>query len=218
VTEPELWKRPVSYGAVGGTQADDLLTFPPAGYKAAERRVRLGFGEARWTYAWTSTLSWAIQRSSGFTVERSDTPPHVSELTYTPVGFDEYGTPIQPASIDETAAIVGPDGTPFVRPGDSVDLRSSVGPLKIHAPVRVVYVIDEPNRKGFAYGTLAGHPVSGEEAWIVDRTPDGSVWLTIRSFSRPSRWYSRLGQPATRLMQRMYTRRYERALAGPIAE
>ena len=33
---------------------------------------------------------------------------------------------------------------------------------------------------------LDGHPESGEESWVVDQTEDGSVWLSIRVFSRPS--------------------------------
>jgi uncharacterized protein (UPF0548 family) len=30
-------------------------------------------------------------------------------------------------------------------------------------PCRVVYVVDEPRRAGFAYGTLPGHPEIGGE-------------------------------------------------------
>ena len=83
-------------------------------------------------------------------------------------------------------------------------------------PVRVVYVVDEPLRKGFAYGTLPGHPETGEEAFIVEYRDDDSVWLTIRAFSRPSSWIFWVGYPIVRLMQEIYTSRYERALSGPI--
>ncbi|SIP67631.1 hypothetical protein BN9982_740001 [Mycobacterium tuberculosis] len=38
-----------------------------------------------------------------------------------------------------------------------------VGIAFLRAPCRVVYVIDEPDVRGFGYGTLPGHPVSGEE-------------------------------------------------------
>ena len=219
-----LWERPVSYGAVGATQAADLMSFPPRGFRPIERRVRLGFGEPRWNYAWTSALSWAIQRSSGFDVKRSETPGAVTDRTYTPVGFDDSGTAIDPADLQQgetpspVAPAVGPDGSPLMVPGDTANLIFSFGPIKINAPVRVVYVIDEPNRKGFAYGTLLGHPESGEECWIIERAEDGSVWMTIRAFSRPSRWYWWLGYPFLRIMQTVYTKRYERALAGPITE
>ena len=214
---PALWERPVSYAAVGATQADDLLQYPPAGFRPLVRRVRLGHGDERWDYAWTQLFTWGVQRLSGMRVDVSDTPGEVTELTYTPVGFDDAGNPVAPATIDEAGdALFGPDGTPFLRPGDTANLVIPFGPFKVGAPVRVVYVIDRPARKGFGYGTLPGHPESGEEAWILDRSEDGSVWMTIMAFSRPSTpgWW--LVYPVLRIVQEIMTRRYERALAGPL--
>ncbi|BDZ50930.1 hypothetical protein GCM10025867_31710 [Frondihabitans sucicola] len=80
--------------------------------------------------------------------------------------------------------------------------------------MRVVYVIDEPTRKGFAYGTLEGHPESGEESWVIDQTDDGSVWLTVRAFSRPANWKWRLVSPFLRAQQNKFTQRYLRVLVG----
>ena len=54
-------------------------------------------------------------------------------------------------------------------------VRLGVGPLALRAPLRVVYVVDEPARAGFAYGTLPGHPESGEELFLVERTAEGVV-------------------------------------------
>ncbi|MEU9190577.1 DUF1990 domain-containing protein [Streptomyces sp. NPDC048484] len=93
---------------------------------------------------------------------------------------------------------------PHAAPG--VDVTVGLGPL-IQAPCRVVWTLDEPRRAGWAYGTLPGHPESGEEAFIVDRTGDGTVWLTITAFSRPAKWYARAGGPATRGLQHAYARR-----------
>jgi hypothetical protein len=47
--------------------------------------------------------------------------------------------------------------------GTSLTLRRWFGPVRITARTQVVYVVDEPARRGFAYGTLPGHPESGEE-------------------------------------------------------
>ena len=217
MTRLELWERPVSYGAVGATQAADLLRYPPAGFRPIERRVRIGHGDERWEYAWTQLFTWGVQRLSGMRVDVSDTPGEVTALTYTPVGFDAVGTPVVPATIDETGdALFGPDGTAFLRPGDTANLLIPFGPFGIGAPVRVVYVIDEPDRKGFAYGTLPGHPESGEESWVLTRADDGSVWMSIRAFSRPAtkRWW--VVYPVLRIVQEVFTRRYERALAGAL--
>lgn len=101
-----------------------------------------------------------------------------------------------------------------VRDGADYWLVAAVGPLRIREPARVVAVVDRPDRCGFAYGTLEGHPVAGEEAFVLHRGDDGVVRLTLRSVtaSGPGRW--RLAFPAVLLAQRSYRRRYARALTG----
>ncbi|BBX93075.1 DUF1990 domain-containing protein [Mycolicibacterium boenickei] len=87
------------------------------------------------------------------------------------------------------------------------ELIVRLGPVP--APCRVVYVLDEPDRRGFAYGTLAGHPESGEELFSVRYDPaTDEVHAEVVAFSRPATWWSRLGGPVTRLLQRVVTRRY----------
>ncbi len=87
-----------------------------------------------------------------------------------------------------------------------------VGPLRLAAPCRVVYVLDEPSRVGFGYGTLPGHPESGEESFVVELRPDDSVVLVVQAFSRHAAWFTRLAGPVGRLGQRLITERYLRAL------
>jgi uncharacterized protein (UPF0548 family) len=211
----QLWQVPVTYAAVGATQAEDLLQHPPKGYRPIERRVRVGYGAERWEYAWLQTMSWGIQRRAGFRVRPLDSPAEVSEGTYVPVSFDQAGTPIEPASAREAGEVTfAASGMPLIQPGDTALLRWLFWPARI--PARVVYVIDEPDRKGFAYGTLPGHPERGEEAFVVERRADDSVWLVIRAFSRPSNAFFWVTYPALRMMQAIFTARYERALLGPI--
>jgi uncharacterized protein (UPF0548 family) len=64
-------------------------------------------------------------------------------------------------------------------------LGLGLGPLRLQAPCRVMYAVDEPRRRGFAYGTLAGHPESGEEAFMIEHHDDDSVSFRITAFSRP---------------------------------
>jgi uncharacterized protein (UPF0548 family) len=120
------------------------------------------------------------------------------------------------ALLADREQVFASDGTPMLAAGDTVLLRIPLGPARFTAPARVVYVVSEPNRVGFAYGTLPGHPEDGEEAFVVDRKDDGSVWITITAFSRPSsrRWWA--VYPVLRVVQEYYTRRYLRALAVPI--
>ena len=211
------WDQVVTYGAVGGTKAADLMAFPPAGFRPVEQRTRIGHGDARWQHAWQSTMTWGIQRGSGIQVRLHDSPAEVTEGTYTPVAFDDAGEPIaSPLASESDEIVYGAEGHPFIAPGDTAVLVVPLWLFGIRAPCRVIYVIDEPNRKGFAYGTLPGHPESGEEAFIVDQTDDGSVWLTIRSLSRPSGWQWWAVYPVLRIAQAIFTRRYFRALSGPL--
>ncbi len=101
-----------------------------------------------------------------------------------------------------------------VRAGADYWLVAAVGPLRIREPARVVAVVDRPDRCGFAYGTLEGHPVSGEEAFVLHRGDDGVVRLTLRSVTAPGSGRWRLAFPAVLVAQRWYRRRYARALTG----
>jgi len=75
---------------------------------------------------------------------------------------------------------------------------------------RIVYSINENQngneRFGFAYGTLPDHVERGEERFIVERQPDGSVWYDILAFSRPKHPLVRLGFPIARLLQKRLVR------------
>ena len=86
-----------------------------------------------------------------------------------------------------------------------------LGPVR--APCRVVYVVDDPDRRGFAYGTLPGHAESGEERFVVRYDPaTDEVYADVTAFSRHATWWSRLGSPVTSVIQRVVTERYLRAL------
>jgi uncharacterized protein (UPF0548 family) len=80
------------------------------------------------------------------------------------------------------------------------------------APCRIVEVVDEPDRLGFAYGTLPGHPEQGEEAFMVSISADKSVRFDVWAFSRPGDTIVRLSGPIGRGIQRIGTNGYLRAL------
>ena len=83
----------------------------------------------------------------------------------------------------------------------------------LQAPCRVVYVIDEPDIRGFAYGTLPGHPESGEERFAVRYDPKTSaVFAEVTAFSRPGAWWSKAGGPFVVTAQRVIAKRYLRAV------
>jgi uncharacterized protein (UPF0548 family) len=95
--------------------------------------------------------------------------------------------------------------------GVEITGRFGLGPLSLPLPCRVVWVCRDEETIGYGYGTLAGHPETGEEAFVVSRDETGDVWLEIRAFSRPQRWFVRLAGPAGHLLQDVVTARYVRA-------
>jgi uncharacterized protein (UPF0548 family) len=95
-----------------------------------------------------------------------------------------------------------------VTAGADAVLLLGLGPLAVRAPVRVVYVVDEPTRRGFAYGTLPGHPESGEELFLLEQHPDGEISCYVKAFSRHVSRLSRCGGPLATLTQTLVTTRY----------
>jgi uncharacterized protein (UPF0548 family) len=104
----------------------------------------------------------------------------------------------------EAGLLVFPADRP-PRDGLTVLVVTRLGPLRVIAPCRVLWTVDQSGLAGFGYGTLPGHPESGEEAFLVERGADGVVWARVRAFSRPATWYSRLGAPVARLVQSRVT-------------
>lgn len=104
-----------------------------------------------------------------------------------------------------------PDAEP-VTPGARLTITARVLGIAVHEPIRVVSVVVTASRVGFAYRTLPGHPVTGEEAFIVHREGE-DVFLTVRSLTRPAPqqpWRSL--HPLLRIAQRVARRGYLRAL------
>lgn len=108
-------------------------------------------------------------------------------------------------------AVVEMSETPL-REGTRVDMRLRLGPLRFGIPCLVVWAERTPERCGFAYGTLPGHPERGEERFELRLEPSGEVTFRIVAFSLPGRWFTRLGGPVGRFVQRRTTARYLRTL------
>jgi uncharacterized protein (UPF0548 family) len=92
--------------------------------------------------------------------------------------------------------------------GTTVGILTRLGPLHVLAACRIVAVVDEPDRYGFAYGTLPAHPEEGEERFLVRRDASGAVRFEITAFSRPHDRLTKLGGPVARRVQQRATKQY----------
>ena len=125
------------------------------------------------------------------------------------VDLDEVAEILMTWKVQERAGARRVAGAERVALGVDVTFRFLLQTI----PCRVVEVVDEPDRRGLAYGTLPGHPETGEERFVVERDPaSGEVTATITAFSNPALWRTRLAGPVGRVLQRAMTHRYLKAL------
>ncbi|WGD36401.1 DUF1990 family protein [Lysinibacter sp. HNR] len=185
---------PISYGAIGASRDPNLMRFPPRGSTPSEFAVKLGSGTERFRLASARLMTWGAQRGAGFDVHsiHEGTGSH-----YTGLEFDENGIPFADYHGDEQ--LFSEEGEEFITPGISATLvRGSVS-----REVRVVFVVNETNRVGFAYGTLDARGPVGEEFYMVEQRENDTVWAVYRGFHEvvQSRWKKPLRAAEIRSVQ-----------------
>ncbi len=177
----------LTYPQRGLTQRLDDGGSWPAGYARVKHRVRVGHGGEAYGRLARGILDWGIQRGAGLTVA---------------------AVPAASASMRAGGRVVCGFGLARVR------LPVPCEVVWVEKPTAVVVLPDgqtRPQRSGFGYGTLPGHPASGEEAFIARIEADGSVHFDVLAFSKPSGLIFKLGSPVTALSQRFVTQRYIQA-------
>ena len=201
--------RAVSYGSVGATQAADVLVFPPAGFRSAQSEFRLGSGQERFDTATAALMTWGVPKGSHLEVVSVN---EAHSEGYNGLLFNEFGAPVPPtaAALDQLFA---PDGTPYLSAGTTVELAKLWSPSELTTSHRVIYVVREERRMGYALGTLDYEPVIGEEFFSVEWRDDDSVWSVVRSVTAiaEGRKYFYLS-PLIRLRQWLQRRQYVRSL------
>lgn len=155
----------LNYAAIGATTSDVVLSFPPEGFRSTQVRHRLGSGTHRFDQAGRSLMTWGALRGAGITVRA--------------VQADQA-----PASLRETGPLFLEDGTPWITPGMTASLTVRDGGFPLDGQVKVVTVVDEPGRIGFAWGTCPGNGLQAEQLLLVEHEDDDSVWATIRTICR----------------------------------
>jgi uncharacterized protein (UPF0548 family) len=95
-----------------------------------------------------------------------------------------------------------------VEVGSTLLVVLHAGPASVVVPDRVVAVVDEPDRFGFAYGTLEGHQERGEESFLAELLADGTVRGTISVDAVAATLPARLVAPVVTRFQRLAVSRY----------
>lgn len=102
--------------------------------------------------------------------------------------------------------------------GLTVVLAARVARLYLTVACRVVWVIDERKRFGFAYGTLPHHVIEGEEAFVVERDDSDVVRFRMTAFTRPRGRATSAFAPLVHAVDQHIARRYLRGLRDHVAE
>ncbi len=94
-----------------------------------------------------------------------------------------------------------------IQPHQTVAVLARVLGLWSLNACRIIYVVQEQRKFGFAYGTLPDHVESGEERFTVEwDQEDDSVWYDILAFSHPNHFLTRIAYPLTRRLQKRFAR------------
>jgi uncharacterized protein (UPF0548 family) len=158
----------------------------------------------------------------GLARERSSPPGYRTTDARTAVGvgedaFRRLAEGLMGWELHRLAGLRVDASTPAAAEGVNVVPGFGIGPLRLSAPCRVVWTERSSTRTGFGYGTLPGHPESGEEGFVASLEENGLVVFDLFAFSRHSNWFYRAGGPVAEAAQRLVTRRYiaaAKALAG----
>ena len=172
---------------------------------------------------------FCLTRPAPSTIARFLEESHALPLSYGPVGILETTT----RRLDEQTVTIGRGRADFERAtrelrawthfafgwvelfphGASIEPGTDVAVLIRHLGFwslngcRVVYVVMDDRRFGFAYGTLPTHAEAGEELFVVELDPvTEAVTYRIRAVSWPYAFLAHIGQPIVRHLQERFRR------------
>ncbi len=128
-------------------------------------------------------------------------------IAVAPEDQDAVRTLIRSWEFKRRAGFDGPASAPVAN-AEGVLAKRVLG-IRFSEPIRVVWA----DERGFGYETRPGHPIYGEESFVLD---DGV--FTARSISRPATLVWWLLSPALRLIQRRTHARYTRIVAAEARE
>ena len=166
----------------------------PDGYRHFESAYFVGRGRDTFDHCAEELLHWEVKIRSGFDIDVDGSADSTDRAS------------------GSSASAKTAHRSPRVERGQEPTIRVRLGPFRLPEPSRVIDVFETEDRCGFTYGTKPGHPITGEESFILIRTADDRVFLVLRSVSRAGLGIWRLGEPYVRLAQIIYRRRYGRAL------
>jgi uncharacterized protein (UPF0548 family) len=138
-----------------------------------------------------------------------------STLLTRPSAFDVARDALQTWTVHRGSGLLLEADRPLAA-GEVVAMAAPLAIGFVEVTCRIVKVLDEPDRFGFAYGTLPIHPERGEESFVVTRGAAGTTF-TIRAVSKPVHPLARVAPPVAHRLQEQATQRYLSAMAQAVS-
>ncbi len=167
---------PVSYGSVGMTSSPDILSFPPRDFVSRRAQWKIGSGATRFDVSSEALFRWGMHRGAGVHIDdagEGDTSGYVGVFRDVD-GVWRFGA-------DAPSVFLVPEGESIVVPGMRVLASGLWRWPSVTEHFRIIYVIREPRRVGFAWGSISERPVIGEEYFGLEWRDDDSVWSVVTS-------------------------------------
>lgn len=158
-------------------------------------------------YSYTAVGATARRLPAGYNVDRSH-----AQLGWGQACFERAASALRSWAMFDLGWVRATPDRDAIEAGTSVAVVVRYSGLWFLNACRIVYVVDEPTRFGFSYGTLRAHAETGEERFTVERRSDDSVHYGIFGFSRPRILAAWVGYPFSRGLQRRFARDSIRAM------
>lgn len=191
------------------TAAPDVIAFPPPGFHVVVRQQRIGSGAERFATARDTLFTWGMHAAAHVSVEVEVVGDNEGYQ-----GLRQNADGQWRVAMESTGAHFAQDGTAYVTPGTTVRALGLWNSTESNSRFRVIYVVHENRRAGFAWGTLDELPVIGEEYFGIEWRDDDTVWSLVASItSIPAMRWRWVRAPMMRLRQGTVARHLARALS-----
>jgi len=134
-----------------------------------------------------------------------------------PDAFERAADAIRSWKVHEGAGLAIATDGPFAV-GTNVAFSAPLPFGFIDGTCRIVAVVDEPDRFGFAYGTLPVHPERGEESFLVVRDSGSRVRFDVEGVSHPAQRIARLLPTIADGLQDRAVHRYLAAMQRAVSD
>ena len=169
------------------------------------------FKQFQFTFPTTAQLDALIdnQRNSKLTYDKSNLRGYDRDKNQIYLGTGDAVWAAAKRAMEQWAMF--PDGWAKIyyqnlifKEGDIVVMCAHIFGIWWLNAARILYVLDDEQNFGFAYGTLPNHVEKGEELFKISKDENDGIYYSLTAFSQPRYWALRWTYPLSRIFQKKF--------------